>query len=1013
VRATLLIVAASLALGSVGPAALALNIELVPDLTDSVNPDHDPDWVKLTALLQYVASVYEDIIEDDHTFELRYRYGTDFPFANGVYTTLDVDDKGRDTLGRIRIKPRPENDPEKVFYYDPTPAEDSEYDMRQWLYRDLDMDQQAERFADNVPALFEAGYRGDVRSDAPANAKNGTDLLTILFHEVGHGLGLSGNSDTNLPLRTQDGLFNVDPDFVRGADMAVRVRAMDDLNERAHVFGSNPENFAIMSFNSAKARRRPSPTDIFAMASNHDWEELDLRRQDFLGGVNWHTASNWMGNQVPGAADAAFVRSGGGVNVNGNDVVRSLLVGEGTLLIVGDSKLTVFENMTIDQGDQGDTFARVRIGADGQLTAGRLDLLTGGTVEVLGGTVEAERISLVSGATLKGHGTVDLDGALPKLDNRGLVQATDGKTLTFTSSDTIAVDLDGVGATTGRLEAIDGTLWFETGLTDAFDGTARVGAGRKLIFANGWQLGVGGDLHLTGSGASVASVEATIQEIDGDVSVEGRGRIAALTKTTFNPAADVFLTPLAVLNVDGPTDINGGDFFLGEKGIVLLNGLTTVGGGNFSVGENSRLVVNGPTTVEGAATFFGAGTMVQNGALTIAVNTTVDVDVYDWDGDAGGGSTTTVQAGATLTINAKKIEPGGVFDGHDGTIDLAGGNLAVNTTAQWGIDGTLKLTELFTQNGLFTPSVIGSKIVAAGGIFVSGRGRISADMSFQPSASVVVTAPSDMLELAGDVTFGGGAYVGAGTIRQNADATVLANTTVNVGTYDLDGQFGSSDTLVPTGAKFTLDVGHIETADTDVFNGTLAIGGELAVHNDENLWTMAGQLNFDDGVVSGAKVEITGTVAGEGTFATDADNMGLISPGDSPGLLWVQGHYRQGGPGVLDMEIGGPDPVDDHDQLRIGGQGQFDGILNIIFIGEFAPKAGEAFELIVVDGLGEGDFRGVNIVNLEADFQYTARFTGNAYVLTARTDGVFVPEPATFAFLALGGVAVIHKKRHK
>ncbi|MFV2068983.1 MAG: hypothetical protein ACC645_18610, partial [Pirellulales bacterium] len=54
--------------------AVGLQIDLTFDKANSDNPDYDPNGIRLGQIVNYVASVFEDIIEDPHTLELTYEW---------------------------------------------------------------------------------------------------------------------------------------------------------------------------------------------------------------------------------------------------------------------------------------------------------------------------------------------------------------------------------------------------------------------------------------------------------------------------------------------------------------------------------------------------------------------------------------------------------------------------------------------------------------------------------------------------------------------------------------------------------------------------------------------------------------------------------------------------------------------------------------------------------------------------------------------------------------------------
>ena len=126
-------------------------------------------------------------------------------------------------------------------------------------------------------------------------------------------------------------------------EVLVRVRASGD---REHIRANNALMFDVVQSGN---RRLPSATDVLAIATSPSpgWTDIDLPRQDFLGGADWNTAFNWEGNQVPGIFDDAFVRTGGSVTMSDNGAVDNLLVGDGSDVRTNGFNLIVVDKTTV------------------------------------------------------------------------------------------------------------------------------------------------------------------------------------------------------------------------------------------------------------------------------------------------------------------------------------------------------------------------------------------------------------------------------------------------------------------------------------------------------------------------------------------------------------------------------------------------------------------------------------------------------------------------------------------
>ena len=796
--------------------AKSLTINLTFDSGTSDSPSFDSTGALLQPIMQAAANYWEDIIEDTWTLDITYYYN-DLNDANGtlgLHTNLDGGPVAKPTTARIQFDTQL-NGVDRLWYFDPTPTNHSEYDLQQTLYRDLTGGQQASWFNGAPPDLLEVGYRGNTVAGAPAAAVNGFDIFSTAIHEIGHAVGLTGNVTSP---ETNDGDYDVNTAFVNGAVMAIG----DNSN---HI----SPGVALMcsGCGATNLRRMPTATDIFAAAAAANWTTIDLPRADFLGGTNWGTAGNWEGNQVPGSADWAYLRNGGNIQLNVNDTVAQLFVGEGTDLFTNANRLDVNGTVTIEH-DGVAVRPQIFVETGGELEANRLDL-NGGELDMTGGLADVNGILDMNEANgftgrITGNGTVDVSS---RLDNDGLISA-DGGTLTFTSAAANPWNIDGGGS--GIVNAVNGDIDFNSGgLFDSFDGTMTVGVAHSITFVAGWELNTSGDLNLNG-GASVADraeVDGGAMILRGTINVNGFGEL------------------------DGPTTFHATS--------------------NVAIGSGDRLDIGnatGDTITYNGGSFTGTGTLVQDGDATVTAGSTVDIDVSSFDFDGDTISDTTILAGATMNITGSAIT-----DAHDGVITINSGTLNVATgnevifggefplfiPAPWTMDGSL----IFLDNGQ-NPVLSGSKVNITGSVSVpiTGTGQITAPVEFHPTAHTEITSASDRLQLNGSTTFNGGTFVGFGELEQNANATVISDTTLDIGVYDWDGG-GAVVTTINDGVTFTINAGTIDNSDG--FDGTVNVNGGTLSVNTTAAWGMEGTMNLADTggstpSVIGQQMNISGTI---------------------------------------------------------------------------------------------------------------------------------------------------------
>src|SRR5262249_35010936 len=128
-----------------------------------------------------------------------------------------------------------------------------------------------------------------------------------------------------------------------------------------------------------------------------------------------------------------------------------------------------------------------------------------------------------------------------------------------------------------------------------------------------------------------------------------------------------------------------------------------------------------------------------------------------------------------------------------------------------------------------------------------------------------------------------------------------------------------------------------------VLSGTLELagggvaGGFFDVAAGAVLASTAGTLTLE-GYLSGAGTVRVGN--GNGTLV----NAGTVSPGGggAAGTLTVAGNYRQGGTGVLTIELGGAAS----DQLQVTGTANLNGVLSVLLLDDFFAEAGYEFRVL-------------------------------------------------------------------
>jgi hypothetical protein len=227
------------------------------------HPD-DPDGSQLEAIVSAAAGRWEDILEDPHDIDILNGWGLVGGQGLGATTVLPADVVGGRPVNAIiefdtQTNPAVGSPVDVLWHFDPTPTDHSEFDMQQTLFRDLTGGAPDLFYNGSPPNLLEVDFGGNALGSAPPDAQNGFDLFTVAMHELGHAMGMITNVASG---ETGDQEFDVNSNLVRGASMAVTVRATAD---REHIRANNALMFDVVQTGN---RRLPGATDVFAIATS-------------------------------------------------------------------------------------------------------------------------------------------------------------------------------------------------------------------------------------------------------------------------------------------------------------------------------------------------------------------------------------------------------------------------------------------------------------------------------------------------------------------------------------------------------------------------------------------------------------------------------------------------------------------------------------------------------------------------------------------------------------------------
>ncbi len=348
------------------------------------------------------------------------------------------------------------------------------------------------------------------------------------------------------------------------------------------------------------------------------------------------------------------------------------------------------------------------------------------------------------------------------------------------------------------------------------------------------------------------------------------------------------------------------DFGGGTHAITLAAASSISGAGTVSfTGGNTTLAGSGAYAVTGK-------TVVNNGSDTLYVNLNATMAQLQFING-------TLSGNGALTVTQAMTWTNGWMGGYGTTAIPAGATLSINPATDCNsYDGihlprrTLNVAGTATLTGTHTVCIESNAVINNSGVF-----DVQSDMTVANSPYENPTA----------------VLTNTGTFRKTGGAGTSAWTSVAI---------NNTGTVQAQSGTLRLDIGFTQNGGATVLNG-----GSLS--------KSSGTFNFYGGMIQGTGI-ITGNVANNG---------GIISSGDSPGVLHIVGNYTQGPTGTLNIELGGPISGTEYDLLDVTGNAALSGTLNVSLTNSYTPISGTLFRVLnyathsgnfsTLNGLSQGD----------------------------------------------------------
>ncbi len=418
---------------------------------------------------------------------------------------------------------------------------------------------------------------------------------------------------------------------------------------------------------------------------------------------------------------------------------------------------------------------------------------------------------------------------------------------------TITMDLSGgkSGATAIELNPVNGNLTLSGNFYNDFSNDYIVyGTTGKTLTLN-TTLGVG---------ATAANVDFNVEQAS-NVQVNNNQTWAGTTRVR----AGSFKTGSNVTLASSGIEVSGGTFETTSADVVVNTGSVNVSSGEYKLGGNDTV----------------ASLTISGGLLSTANGSTLTAETYALNGGTVsanlGAGTVNASSGTTLlsgTSAAANVNVSG------GLLSLVSADRLANAAAVAVSSGELAVGANNTVGSL---STTGGTVSGAGTLTAATYALNGGTVSGNLGAGTVNTSSGTTLlsgtSAAANVNVSGGTLntSGANKLADGA-AVVVSSGTLGVGGSDAVGSLSASGTGVVTVASGTTLTAN---GNSSITGSARATGGTVTVANNSllNLANSSTTTTSDLSIGSGS------TLAGTGGTSGQIKGSGLLSPGNSPGIL--------------------------------------------------------------------------------------------------------------------------------
>jgi len=497
-------------------------------------------------------------------------------------------------------------------------------------------------------------------------------------------------------------------------------------------------------------------------------------------------------------------------------------------------------------------------------------------------------------------------------------------------------------------------------------------------------------IRIQGNGTYSTGLLTVLRGFENAGTVELTDTTSSYGATLTVPNGSLVNLPGALIDVpagfSGPRTITAQLDNRGTMSLAMAPGRTLTLNRTAAVHSNTGTidVSGGDFAISGATSFTNLGAITVGGADTLSISG----GAFTYSGGSLDGPGTMVLTSGNTADFAKPHTLGSIIMSSSTAgfaSDQSTGTTAFLLTSS-ALNGPGILTNVPGKTINIRSSGISAPFINQGTLLANGASSIDGPLT---------TVAGSTLRVQGNGTYSTGTLtvtnglVNNGTIELT-DTTSSYGATLVVKTLPLVNA-GTIDILAGSNGPRTIDAVRLDNQGTFTANQPVTISHPDAQHTNrgtfkvkagaitfaqsgtnENFTNLAGGvIDIDPGTVfrvtNGPVTNaLGGKIVGFGTLDVRPpavfSNDGEIIPGASPGKLTIAGNMQIPTSGIITIELGGPTPGTEYDQLAITGAAIFaEGTLNISTIGAFDPK-GLSFDVMTFGpGSTTGPIRTVNL----------------------------------------------------